>query len=137
MSRLHNVLQLDKWNPELVKSISDSDFIKILAGEYSYASEYFTWLCKNRPYVIAEMFKDPSLANKFTYEQRLYIHQNLLPTLQQPQQIEQVEEVEEPIDEEPTTAFVKSIVKVANKLDNINKYKLADKFTNILRKYNV
>ena len=45
---------------------------------------------------------------------------------------------EEPEDEEePTTAFVKSIVKVANKLDSKNKYKLADKFTNILRKYNV
>jgi hypothetical protein len=42
-----------------------------------------------------------------------------------------------PIEEEPTTAFVKSIVKVANKLDNKNKYKLADIFTNILRKYNV
>jgi len=29
------------------------------------------------------------------------------------------------------------MVKIANKLDNKKEYKLADKFTNILRKYNV
>jgi len=40
-------------------------------------------------------------------------------------------------EEEITTAFVNSIVKIAQKLDFYNKYKLADKFTNILRKYNV
>jgi hypothetical protein len=40
-------------------------------------------------------------------------------------------------DEEPITAFVKSMVKIAQKLDFKKNYKLADKFTNILRKYNV
>ena len=40
-------------------------------------------------------------------------------------------------EEETTTAFVKSMVKIAQKLDYNYKYKLADKFTNILRKYNV
>jgi len=40
-------------------------------------------------------------------------------------------------EEEPTTAFVKSMVKIAQKLDFNYQYKLADKFTNILRKYNV
>jgi hypothetical protein len=40
-------------------------------------------------------------------------------------------------EEEPITAFVKSMVKIAQKLDYNYKYKLADKFTNILRKYNV
>jgi hypothetical protein len=40
-------------------------------------------------------------------------------------------------EDEPTTAFVKSIIKVAQKLDYKKKYKLADIFTNILRKYNV
>jgi hypothetical protein len=136
MSRLYKVLQLDKWNPELVKSISDSDFIKIVAGEYGYASEHFTWLCKNRPYVLAEMIKIPNLANKFTYEQTLYIHQNLLPRLQQPKQIEQVEEPkeEEPekMPEEPTTASIKLMVKIAYKLDIKKKYRLADKLTYIL-----
>jgi len=47
------------------------------------------------------------------------------------------EEPEEDEEEEPITAFVKSMVKIAQKLDFNYQYKLADKFTNILRKYNV
>ena len=46
-----------------------------------------------------------------------------------------IQETEQP--EDPTTASIKSMVKIAQKLDFYNKYKLADKFTNILRKYNV
>jgi hypothetical protein len=37
----------------------------------------------------------------------------------------------------PNQASIKLMVKVAQKLDSKKKYKLADKFTNILRKYNV
>ena len=37
----------------------------------------------------------------------------------------------------PKQASIKLMVKVAQKLDSKKKYKLADKFTNILRKYNV
>jgi hypothetical protein len=46
---------------------------------------------------------------------------------------------EEPEEEEkePTTAFVKSMVKIAQKLDYKRAYNLADKFTNILRNYDV
>jgi hypothetical protein len=47
------------------------------------------------------------------------------------------EEDEEDEEEELTTAFVKSMVKIAQKLDYKRAYNLADKFTNILRKYNV
>jgi hypothetical protein len=47
------------------------------------------------------------------------------------------EEPEEDEEKETTTAFVKSMVKIAQKLDCEYQYKLADKFTNILRKYNV
>ena len=47
------------------------------------------------------------------------------------------EEPEEDEEDELTTAFVKSMVKIAQKLDFNYQYKLADKFTNILRKYNV
>ena len=40
-------------------------------------------------------------------------------------------------EEELTTAFVNSMVKVAQKLDSKKKYKLADKITFILGRYNV
>ncbi len=42
-----------------------------------------------------------------------------------------------PDEDETTTAFVKSIIKVAQKLDSKKKYKLADKITFILGRYNV
>jgi hypothetical protein len=40
-------------------------------------------------------------------------------------------------EEEPVVASVNLMVKIAQKLDFNYKYKLADKFTNILGKYNV
>jgi hypothetical protein len=40
-------------------------------------------------------------------------------------------------EEEPVVASVNLMVKIAQKLDCEYQYKLADKFTNILRKYNV
>jgi hypothetical protein len=39
--------------------------------------------------------------------------------------------------ETQATASILKLVKIAQKLDNKNYYKLADKFTNILRRYNV
>ena len=39
-----------------------------------------------------------------------------------------------PVDEETTTASIKSLVKIAQKLDNKNLYKLADKITNYITK---
>ena len=46
-----------------------------------------------------------------------------------------IQETEQP--EDSTTASIKSMVKIARILDCKKKYKLADKFTNILGKYNV
>ena len=43
-----------------------------------------------------------------------------------------IQETEQP--EDPTTAFVNSMVKIAQKLDFKREYKLADKLTYILRK---
>jgi hypothetical protein len=93
------------------------------------AQEYFNFLYEKRPNVIWTLFEEGSRI--LTYDQRVFLSQKKKEMSQQPQQ------PQEPIEEEPTTAFVKSIVKVANKLDNKKEYKLADKFTNILRKYNV
>jgi hypothetical protein len=39
-------------------------------------------------------------------------------------------------EEEPVVASVNLMVKIAQKLDSKKNYKLADKFINILRKYN-
>ena len=146
-SPLLYIRDLARWNRGLVNSINDIDFLKILEHETGFSLQDFTYIYNARPNVVAEMMKVPSLANKFTFEQRQYIYKNLLPKLQQPEQIEEPKteqpKVEEPkvepeqMPEETTTAFVKSMVKIAQKLDYNYQYKLADKFTNILRKYNV
>jgi hypothetical protein len=137
-SPLYYIRKLDKWNPGLITNISDKDFLKILEAENGVSVESFSWICNKRPYVVANMLKVPALANNITFEQRHYIFKNLLPRLQQPEQTGEakVEETEQ-IPEEPTTAFVKSMLKIAQKLDYKRAYNLADKFTNILRKYNV
>ena len=57
--------------------------------------------------------------------------------MQENPQVDEIEPSTETKEEEPTTASIKLMVKIADKLDNKKEYKLADKFTNILRKYNV
>jgi len=128
---LHLIYNAYKWYPEIIDKISDEGFLKILKSprDSTIAREYFSFLLEKRPNVIWTLFEEGSRI--FTYEQRVFLTQKKKEMSQQPQQ------PQEQIEEEPTTAFVKSIVKVANKLDSKNKYKLADKFTNILRKYNV
>jgi hypothetical protein len=121
-----------RWYPEIIDKISDEGFLKILNSQRDrsgIAQDYFNFLYEKRPNVIWALFEENSRI--LSYEQRAFLTQKKKEMSQQPQQ------PQEPIEEEPTTAFVKSIVKVANKLDSKNRYKLADKFTNILRKYNV
>jgi hypothetical protein len=118
-----------RWYPEIIDKISDEGFLKILNSQRDrngIAQDYFNFFYEKRPNVIWALYEEGSRI--LTYEQRAFLTQKKKEMSQQPQ---------EPIEEEPTTAFVKSIVKVANKLDSKNRYKLADKFTNILRKYNV
>ena len=129
---MYSIYNAYKWYPEIIDKISDEDFLKILNSvrdRFNMAQEYFNFLYEKRPNVIWTLFEEGSRI--LTYDQRVFLSQKKKEMSQQPQQ------PQEPIEEEPITAFVKSIVKVANKLDNKNKYKLADKFTNILRKYNV
>ena len=121
-----------RWYPEIIDKISDEGFLKILISQRdrsNMAQDYFNFLYEKRPNVIWALFEENSRI--LSYEQIVFLSQKKKEMSQQPQQ------PQEPIEEEPTTAFVKSIVKVANKLDNKKEYKLADKFTNILRKYNV
>ena len=57
--------------------------------------------------------------------------------MQENPQVDETEPTTETKEEEPITASIKIMVKIARRLDFKKNYKLADKFTNILRKYNV
>ena len=137
----YNIIQLDSWNPELVDSISDDDFLKILRLENGFGDHHILWLEQNRPKVLVKLFNETLSNLLFSYEQRQYIGKNVLPKLQQPEQIEEpaIEEpvIEEPaptseaeeMPEEPTTASIKLMVKIARILDLKKEYRLADKLT--------
>ena len=133
------IRKLALWNPELVDSISDNDFIKILQKQNSYSNEDLSYLVAKRPNLLLEFMK--TNGNRFSWEKRQYINQLLT---QQPKQIEQTPEPateitpetpeEKKDEEEPITASVNLMVKIAQKLDLKKKYRLADKLTYIIRK---
>ena len=136
---LNLIRKLALWNPELVDSISDNDFIKILEKQNSYSNEDLSYLVAKRPNLLLEFMK--TNGHRFSWEKRQYINQLLT---QQPKQIEQTPEPateitpetpeEKKDEEEPITASVNLMVKIAQKLDLKKKYRLADKLTYIMRK---
>jgi hypothetical protein len=60
-----------------------------------------------------------------------------LKTTEQPTEQIPPKNISEENEEEPTIASLKTMVKIASKLDLKKKYKLADKITQKLRDYNV
>ena len=141
---LNLIRNLASWNPELVDSISDDDFIKILKRQNSYSNEDLSYLVAKRPNLLLEFMK--TNGNRFSWEQRQYIKQLLT---EQQKQIEltpkqtpeptteitpEITPEEKKDEEEPTTASVNLMVKIAQKLDLKKKYRLADKLTYIIRK---
>ena len=134
---LNLIRNLASWNPELVDSISDDGFIKLLEKQNSYSNEDLSYLVAKRPNLLLEFMK--THINRFSWEQRQYIKQLLT---EQPKQIEQTPEPateitpeiteEKKDEEETTTASINLMVKVARRLDLKKKYRLADKLTYIL-----
>jgi hypothetical protein len=134
---LNLIRKLASWNPELVDSISDDDFIKLLEKQNSYSNEDLSYLVAKRPNLLLEFMK--THINRFSWEQRQYINKLLT---EQPKQIESTPEPapeitpeiteEKKDDEETTTASINLMVKVARRLDLKKKYRLADKLTYIL-----
>ena len=138
----NELVDITKWLPDIITKLSEQGLLKILTA-------------KRRGFPIRGMESKFRLPTEFVYLLGMLRPQFLdkysnelnidfqdredfqLPQRSPEEHEEYVKTKYPPIEEEPTTAFVKSIVKVANKLDNKNKYKLADIFTNILRKYNV
>ena len=131
---LYHIFLLIEWYPELLNKISDEDFIVIINESRvrsNFTKQYFEMLYRYKPNVIWHFFEEKPYI--FTYEQREFLIEKKKELYEQNQA--PIQETEQP--EDPTTASVKSMVKIARILDYKKKYKLADKFTNILRKYNV
>lgn len=131
----HIILAL-KWYPELLDKIDDEGLLEIVLRSDGMPDSYLEYLHQRRPevfYALASRYDH----NKLNREQRQFLFKKQKELMQESPQVDDIEPTLEIKEEEPTTASVKLMVKIAKKLDNKNKYKLADKFTNILRKYNV
>lgn len=131
------IRKLASWNPKLVDSISDDDFIKILKRRDNFSDDDISYLIEKRPVLFKEFVTNN--INKFSWEQRRYLNQVLAPQPEQvepkPEETQEItpETIEEKKDEEETTtASINLMVKVARTLDLKKKYRLADKLTYIL-----
>lgn len=130
------IRKLASWNPQLVDSISDEDFIKILKRRDNFSNDDLSYLLEKRPVLLEEFVKNN--INKFSYEQRRYINKLFATQPEQvepkPEQTQEItpETIEKKDEEETTTASINLMVKVAKILDLKKKYRLADKLTYIL-----
>ena len=134
-SGFYLIRKIESWNPQLVDSISDDDFMKILKRRDNFSNDDLSYLFKKRPQLLKEYAN--SNGHKFSWEQRIYINKLFAPQPEQSQQPEpeqtqistQETKEEKEDEEETTTASHKIIVKVARILDYNKRYKLADKLT--------
>jgi len=131
----HLMLAL-KWYPELLNKIDDDGLLKIVLRSDGMPEAYLEYLHQRRPEVFYALAARND-HNKLTREQRQFLFIKQKESMQENPQVDETEPFTETKEEEPITASIKLMVKIANKLDNKKEYKLADKFTNILRKYNV
>jgi hypothetical protein len=150
---LSNLENLASWYPEILNKFSDDTLLKIFNSNGQIMSDnmantlrqvkpkfFIDWI----PYFkTTPQFKqqNPELFQNFSKEKtQIITNLNLereqamerlrLPQAPQPNQIQ--ENPEE--DEEDVLASVKSMLKIAQKLDFKKEYRLADKLTYIIRK---
>jgi hypothetical protein len=150
---LSNLENLASWYPEILNKFSDDTLLKIFNSNGQIMSDNMTNILRQiKPkffmdwityFTTTPQFKqqNPELFQNFSKEKTQIIRNlNLereqamerlrLPQAPQPNQIQ--ENPEE--DEEDVLASVKSMLKIAQKLDFKKEYRLADKLTYIIRK---
>jgi hypothetical protein len=133
---IYHIMLALKWYPELLDKIDDDGLLKIVLRSDGMPDAYLKYLHQRRPEVFYELASRND-HNKLNREQRQFLFIKQKESMQENPQVDEIEPSTETKEEEPTTASIKLMVKIADKLDNKKEYKLADKFTNILRKYNV
>ena len=153
---LSNLEYLTSWYPEILNKFSDDTLLKIFNSNGQIMSDnmantlrqvkpkfFIDWI----PYFkTTAQFKqqNPELFQNFSKEKtQIITNLNLekeqarerlrLPQAPQPNQIQENPEEDEE-DEEDVLASVKSMLKIAQKLDFKKEYRLADKLTYIIRK---
>lgn len=121
MYNLKNITNLINWYPEIRQYITYNMLFNLIQKDIMYGDQkekvFIPILLEFYP----DFFKENVERLKISEETKNFIRTKL--SITKP--------------EEPTIASVNIIVKIARKLDEKNKYKLADKISNVLGKYNV
>ena len=153
---LSNLENLASWYPEILNKFSDDTLLKIFNSNGQIMSDNMTNILRQiKPKFFMDwityfrttpQFKqqNPELFQNFSKEKTQIIRnlnlereqameRLLLPQAPQPNQIQENPEEDEE-EEEDVLAYVKSMLKIAQKLDFKKEYRLADKLTYIIRK---
>ena len=154
---LSNLGNLASWYPEILNKFSDDTLLKIFNSNGQIMSDNMTNILRQiKPkffmdwityFKTTPQFKqqNPELFQNYSKEKTQIIRNlNLereqamerlrLPQAPQPNQIQENPEEDEEDEEEDVMASVKSMLKIAQKLDFKKEYRLADKLTYIIRK---
>jgi hypothetical protein len=130
---IHHIMLALKWYPELLDKIDDNGLLKIVLSSNGMPDSYLEYLHQRRPEVFYELASRND-HNKLNREQRQFLFKKQKESMQESPQVDEIEPTLEIKEEEPTTASVNLMVKIARKLDFKKKYRLADKLTYIIRK---
>lgn len=151
---LQTFLKIYSWYPELINKITANVIFKLLNNFRYHTSDLdrlFDILEKRKPELLDYISSIPGFAlhsqfSNVPIEIRIALYNRIGKINQQKAEQQQAEnpQIEAPqIQEQPEEnnpdkiAKINALIKIARKLDQTKKYNLADKFTNILGRYNV
>jgi hypothetical protein len=146
---LQTFLKIYSWYPELINKITANVIFELLNNFRYHTSDldrFFDILEKRKPELLDYISSIPGFAlhsqfSNVPIEIRIALYNRIGKINQQKaeqQQAENPQIQEQPEENNPDKiAKINALIKIARKLDQTKKYSLADKFTNILRKYNV
>ena len=151
---LQTFLKIYSWYPELINKITANVIFRLLNNFRYHTSDldrFFDILEKGKPELLDYISSIPGFAlhsqfSNVPIEIRIALYNRIGKINQQKAEQQQAEnpQIETPqIQEQPEEnnpdkiAKINALIKIARKLDQTKKYNLADKFTNILGRYNV
>ena len=151
---LQTFLKIYSWYPELINKITANVIFRLLNNFRYHTSDldrFFDILEKRKPELLDYISSIPGFAlhsqfSNVPIEIRIALYNRIGKINQQKAEQQQAEnpQIETPqIQEQPEEnnpdkiAKINALIKIARKLDQTKKYNLADKFTNILGRYNV
>jgi hypothetical protein len=149
-------LEIYNWYPEILNKLTLHSVVKLIQNinhRVSYLDYFLNILESRRPELLWHLssvpgFSEDSQFSNISQDVRMSLLERVRRISLKQQEAEKQQEEnpqkeipefeEQPEGNDPDKiAQINALIKIARKLDQIKKYNLADKFTNILGRYNV